>query len=197
MARRSTDSQEEDEKRAIVLGNPNVGKTSILLRWSEERFEEEGPDNLTEPITKQLNLSGQQSSLTLTVCDTAGQEKLRTPTSSYFRDMDMVILVFSGDNEESWNDIPSWVNECMQYVEDMPIMLVCNKTDLERKVTKEQVQSYVGDNRTIVDVVETSAKTGENINKLFEKAANYLAYGDVNPNDEGDHTNAKGCCLIG
>ena len=72
--------------------------------------------------------------------DTAGQERFRTLTSSYYRNADAILVVFDITNEDSFTDVPAWVEEGQRYAVDSIMFLVGNKSDLadgENRATEE------------------------------------------------------------
>lgn len=96
--------------KVLILGNSNVGKTSILVRYVFGTFEfgssnTEGVDNYTKIINfKDCNIK-------LSLWDTAGQEKYRQIVANYYRGTKAVILVFDMTENKSLLDIKFWLME--------------------------------------------------------------------------------------
>ena len=110
------------------------------------------------------------------IWDTCGQEVYRSLIGSFYRNSSLAIIVYSIDNENSFNNIESWLNELkIKGNPDINTFLVGNKVDLEdnRVVTKDMANDLC-DNNNIKYFWETSAKTGFNTKNVFIEAAKVL-----------------------
>ena len=87
-----------------------------------------------------------------------GQEKFRSLTKNYYRNPEGVILVFDVNIEETFQGLKNWLNCINDNVEiNFPKVVICNKIDLDRKITSLQIQKYSKDTNTYV--FESSAKS--------------------------------------
>ena len=118
--------------KILIIGESGVGKSSILLRFTDDAFDPEisatiGVDFKVKVITVDGN------KVKLAIWDTAGQERFRTLTPSYYRGGQGAILVYDVTNRESFQKIEDWLNELETYTtnHDMIKMLVGNKCDKE------------------------------------------------------------------
>ena len=114
--------------------------------------------------------------LKLQVWDTCGQEVYRSLITSFYTNSSLAIVVFSIDNEDSFNNLEFWLNELrLKGNADINIFLIGNKADLEdkRKVTKDMAYQFTETNK-IKFYLETSAKTGFNAQNIFIEAAKLL-----------------------
>ena len=87
---------------------------ALIKRWTENVFSDEGNDDDNTPTdakSKTIKVGKGGSDVTLMITDTAGQERFRTLTSSYYRNADAIILVFDISEEESFLDAAAWVEE--------------------------------------------------------------------------------------
>jgi len=180
------ESPEEQEYRfkIILLGNIDVGKTSLILRFTDATFSEEVAGEIDQKF-KDLQINGK--TVRLTIADTAGQERFRTLTSSFYRSADGTIVVYDVAETESFNDVEGHCNEANRYAGRSIKFLVANKTDLQAEVPQDDAKKLA--EKLGIKFFETSAKTGENVQLLFETVARTLveAFPDqlFNVNDPG------------
>jgi Ras-related protein Rab-18 len=104
--------------KILLIGPSNSGKTALLLRYVDDIFD---TDTATATIgvdfrVKKLSVQGKPHRLLL--FDTAGQERFRTLTSSYYRNAQGCILVYDVSNRESFLSMDHWFGECAKYAED-------------------------------------------------------------------------------
>ena len=156
--------------KITIIGNSNVGKTSILKRFLNNKFDENSTSATIMATfqSKKLNVDA-FSIAELQIWDTAGQEKYRSTTRNYFIDSKGILLVFDLTDIKSFNDLDSWMEEINDVVSDKVVkMLVGNKSDLTNKVIDyEKANKYAKDHN--MQYLSVSAKEGLNIELLFEK----------------------------
>jgi small GTP-binding protein len=108
----------------------------------------------------------------LQIWDTGGQERFKSLSTSYFRDAVGAILVYDLTKESTFEDLASWLNDLRQLCHPNAFfLLVGNKCDCEeeRKVGAQQAQELADQYR--LEFLETSAKSGENIERTFTRLA--------------------------
>ena len=198
--------------KIIFLGDQNTGKSCILNRFVEDKFDDKYQATIGLDFqSKNVKIDNQDVHLLL--YDTAGQEKFRSLIPMYTRDANIIILVYDITRKESFNHIPDWINGLTNVNFDNVIFaLVGNKIDLDdkREVSKEEGIKLAEEKKCIFE--EVSAKTAENFSELFYKQlfdeiVNKFKPGvngnDNEINDEGkikidDNTNkkeeGKKCC---
>uniref|UniRef100_A0A8C2EJN6 RAS and EF-hand domain containing n=1 Tax=Cyprinus carpio TaxID=7962 RepID=A0A8C2EJN6_CYPCA len=164
-----TQPPSENAYRIVLAGDAAVGKSSFLLRLCKNEFK--GNTSATLGVDfqmKTLVVDGVPTVLQL--WDTAGQERFRSIAKSYFRRADGVLLLYDVTCEKSFLNVREWVDIIEDVSQDdIPIMLVGNKTDLRKEALLDGVTciptSY-GEKLAMTYSAlfcETSAKDGSNI----------------------------------
>ena len=165
------------EAKIVLLGNINVGKTSIASRYCKNSFNEHHINTIGGAYQQQKVVLSNGSMVKLHIWDTSGQERFRAMTNLYYRDAQVAILTYDITNESSFQGIEFWIEELKYKVENenMLLYLVGNKSDVsneERKISKEKGKKFAEDNNMIF--FETSAKTGEGVKELFVNVASQV-----------------------
>jgi Ras-related protein Rab-18 len=100
--------------KLLIIGDSSVGKSSILLRFTDDEFDDEHPVTIGVDFkVKTIQLGAKR--INLTIWDTAGQEKFRSLTSSYYRGTQGIILVYDVSSRESFQHLSVWLNEIEMY----------------------------------------------------------------------------------
>ncbi|XP_078043736.1 ras-related protein Rab-18-B [Augochlora pura] len=155
--------------KLLILGESDVGKSSIILSFTEGCFQE----NLQVTVgidckTKRITVDG--NTVTLAIWDTAGQERFRTLTPNYYRDGQGAILVYDVTNKTSFQKLELWLEELTTYCNktDIVKIVIGNKIDLpNRVVTTEEGLRFA--RRHQMMYIESSAKTQDGIICSFEE----------------------------
>jgi len=155
--------------KLLLIGDSGVGKSSILVRFVDNEFDEDRPCTIGVDF-KNKKLMCRGSKVSLQIWDTAGQEKFRSLTSSYYRGTEGIILVYDVTDRDSFKDIEQiWLREIDLYStkKDVVKLLVGNKIDLpNRQVSKEEARDFAR-NHNLAMYIETSAKTKNGIQQAF------------------------------
>ena len=150
----------------VVLGESRVGKTSIMLRYCRNVFDE-GQISTTDASNLEKVIKLDDSNVKLFIWDTAGQEEYHALNQVYYRDAAAAILVYDITDRDSFDKVQTWVEELRLYLEkDTPIAIAGNKCDLPNKqIEQEEVEDYA---KAINGAhFYTSAKTGKGIEDIF------------------------------
>ena len=165
----------DDLFKFVIIGDSGVGKSCILLRFADDTF----TDNYYSTIGVDFRFKcvdiGERK-CKLQIWDTAGQERFKTVTSAYYRGADGIIIVFDQTDKESFNNIQNWIDDISKYsTEDPAKIIIANKDDIsnEKKIIKSEDISEL-EKKTGLEVIKTSAKTGENIDYAFKKLTQKL-----------------------
>jgi len=155
----------------IIVGDTAVGKSCLLLQFTDKRFQP--VHDLTIGVefgSRTLTIDDNQ--VKLQIWDTAGQEKFRSITRSYYRGAAGALLVYDITRHETFEHLTTWLEDCRKYSNsNIVIMLIGNKCDLEnkRQVTKEEGEAFAKEHSLLF--LETSAKTAQNVEAAFINTA--------------------------
>ena len=153
--------------KIIFLGDQYVGKSSILNRFYQDKFEEDYQATIGLDFHSK-NVDINNTTIRLLLYDTAGQEKFKSLIPMYIRDANIIIVVYDITNKDSFIHTEHWANETKDLKrEDAIFVLVGNKTDLEenRAVSSKEAQQFANERGFLFH--EVSAKTGEEVQELF------------------------------
>ncbi|PHH69024.1 hypothetical protein CDD80_7061 [Ophiocordyceps camponoti-rufipedis] len=184
--------------KLVCIGDSGCGKSSLTIRLCEGRFSSHhdvtigvefgsrivpvGPPH-SKPTAVESNglpeppRETKQKHMKLSLWDTAGQETYKSVTRSYFRGASGALLVFDLSRKATFQHVTDWLSDLRQIAEpDIVVVLVGNKADLtqqdhnKREVTREEAEAWAKRNG-VMEYVETSAKSGENVEKAFMRVA--------------------------
>ncbi|XP_022213868.2 ras-related protein Rab-26 isoform X2 [Drosophila obscura] len=191
--------------KTILLGDSGVGKTSFLVKYNTGEFRL-GSFSATVGIAltnKVVVVDGTR--VKLQIWDTAGQERFRSVTHAYYRDAHALLLLYDVTNKTTYDNIRAWLGEIREYAqEDVVIVLIGNKADCsgsERQVKREDGERLGREHN--VPFMETSAKTGLNVELAFTAVARQLKSRGYDHGDDGkfnvhdfvrDNTKARSVC---
>lgn len=159
--------------KAIIIGDSGVGKSSLLMRFSDNVFSPTFISTIGVDY-KSVCFDRQGSLVKLQLWDTAGQDRFQTIITSFFRGVHSCMLVFGLDDEESFENVTNWVKRVHRHgSEDMKFVLVGNKKDLvERNPGLRQVPFEAAQNLAQslgCEYIETSAKDDDHVAAAFAK----------------------------
>ena len=200
----------------IIIGDPSVGKSNLLMKFAHNKFTEEYQTTIgVEFGAKNIQINDQ--AYRIQIWDTAGQENFRSITRAYFKNCVCAMIVYDITCRESFEHIQNWLQDIHdQSPKTVLIVLVGNKIDLEDKriISYDEGKEFATKNGLIF--METSAKTGERVDEIFEISAkeiekkmgeNYYDLNsetcgikkgrtnNINLNNEKNKDNKKrGCC---
>lgn len=176
--------------KLLLIGNSAIGKSSLLLRFSDNIFNESFlPTIGVDFKIRTFDLSSK--TVKLQIWDTAGQERFKTITSSYYKGAHGIILVYDITDKQSFKDVENWLSEVEKYANETVVkLLVGNKCDLEsqRQVTFEQGKEFA--DSLGVKFIETSAKNSINVEKAFFTLAEEIKSKVSKGSDEGKGGNS-------
>ena len=186
--------------KILLLGDSSVGKTCICTRYSDNTFQEDHLATIGLDFkVKSVNLDGKI--VKVQIWDTAGQDRFKSITKNYYKGAHGIILIYDITNRRTFDNVKNWVDIIKEEVsEKVTVILVGNKIDSNenRKVSTEEGQGIA--NEYGLQFYETSAKTGDNIdrafNNLIKKTVEIFGKYEEKGQKLGNNkkNNKKGCC---
>jgi small GTP-binding protein len=163
-------------KKVCLLGDPGVGKTSLIRRFVTDMFDDSYLSTIGAKITKkgmELDIPGRDLhiKLTLMIWDVAGQKEYRAFHEMHMKGMEGVLAVADLTRKNTFESLKATLSMAERTESEMPIVFLLNKADLA-----EPTSSDLKDVRTLassndIPVLATSAKTGMNVELAFQKLA--------------------------
>ena len=170
--------------KVVLVGDTKVGKSCVLSRFVQGTFDRNMPATIGAAfLTKVITTS--TGPVRLQLWDTAGQEKFRSLAPMYYRSSSVAIMVYDITSKETLDSLDDWSTEIAEKApHNIKFVVIGNKTDLaeQREITTEEGQNIAKQLGASL-FGETSAKTGEGINEIFNKIAEL----DINQEEIIDH----------
>ena len=164
----------EKRLRICVLGKTMVGKTCLINRFLNGKYQVEHDRTIEEQYSKYLKIKDEDCMLEIT--DTGGLDEYLSSLDIWINNSDGFLLVYSINDKDSFDGIKMRYENILKYKKSKKFcaLVVGNKTDLEneelkeeRKVNKEEVDKFCEENN--LECIEVSAKNNDNINKIFQQ----------------------------
>ncbi|MFX1451729.1 MAG: Rab family GTPase [Promethearchaeota archaeon] len=157
--------------KVIVVGNPAVGKTSLIKRYSEHKFETEYKPTLGANILiKEVEIGN--ILIKLLLYDIAGQMKWSEVRQLYYKGAQGALMVYDVTRPPTFSSISNWNEELLKNAGHIPKILIANKIDLGGKVEKQQGEELASELNC--PFFETSALNGTRVVDAFNNLATTL-----------------------
>uniref|UniRef100_A0A1B0DH23 small monomeric GTPase n=1 Tax=Phlebotomus papatasi TaxID=29031 RepID=A0A1B0DH23_PHLPP len=153
--------------KVIMVGSGGVGKSALTLQFMYDEFVEDYEPTKADSYRKKVVLDGEE--VQIDILDTAGQEDYAAIRDNYFRSGEGFLCVFSITDDESFQATQEFREQILRVKNDesIPFLLVGNKCDLNDKRKVPLTECKLRAQQWGVPYVETSAKTRENVDKVF------------------------------
>ena len=157
--------------KVLIVGDPGVGKSSLLVRYCDDKFSESTSSTIGVDFrTKVVTLRDKR--IKLSIWDTAGQEKFRTLTSSYYRNAHGVILMYDATNRESFDHMTYWLDQVKSQCTypEVVAMLIAGKLDYPKsliKISRTEGEIFAVEHSMLFE--ETSSKSNSKVDLCFEE----------------------------
>ena len=164
--------------KLIVIGDPAVGKTSLINRFIQDQFESEYKETIGTNIVKKV-VKLEKDIVNFTIWDIAGQERWTDMRQVYYKGAAAAMIVYDVTRKITFQHVENyWFPDLKNFVEvkQIPLILIANKNDLPKNLLRvdsiqgEQLASQVG----ALKFVEASARTGHNVDEAFTYMARTL-----------------------
>ena len=175
----------------MTLGETEVGKTSIVLRYSDDKFHEDKIATIGIDFKIKIIRKGNEV-IKVSIYDTAGEERFKTLIKHYYRGANGILLIFDLTKKSTFDKLNIWLEDLRENsdnIDNLYIHLIGNKNDLEeqRAISFEEATNFAKKNK--LPYMEVSAKTGKNIKNLFDeviKGAMIKMINNLKENDKKD-----------
>jgi small GTP-binding protein len=157
--------------KVILVGDGNVGKTSLVRRYCSGKFEESRVMTIGVDFQiKKLKLGSEE--IKLSIWDMAGQEQFHFVREGFYPGGQAVAFIYDMTNIQSLKNLVSWYHEVHKILNNVPMLVIGNKLDLCNKLEPygEMLAAKLG-----VDYIRTSAQDGTGVEEMFIKLASLAA----------------------
>ncbi|KAJ5070012.1 ras gtpase [Anaeramoeba ignava] len=189
--------------KVCIFGAGGVGKSSIVTKFIDERFLPEYDPTIEDFFRKRITLNDEQ--INFSIIDTAGNEEYSLIIENWIKESNIFVLVYSITRKLSLKEVQFFHDKIQRFFdcENYPKVLIGNKSDLftKREVSIEKGKKLAKELNC--KFIETSAKTGENINQIFYETIlleierlKTIENQKENQNNQNQKKKKKGKCLL-
>jgi len=166
--------------KIVLLGEANVGKTSIVHRFVENKFRGNYKATLGVNLLKKEVDLGDDGLVSAQIWDLGGQENFKSLRKLYLEGSNGALIIFDLTKRKTFEKLDEWIQDFRKARGDEPTILIGNKNDLKNKIkiTDDEAQAYAKENN--MEYISTSAKTGENVEEAFKNLTKLIIKKHVN-----------------
>jgi len=177
--------------KLVIIGDSGVGKSNYLYRFVEGEFCQLHESTIGFDYKSKITMLPESKiNVKFQVWDTAGQEQYMSINKNLFQRVQGIILMYDISAESSFQNLGQWMDLIKEYGNNIPLILIGNKIDLEEKraVPKEKGEEFAKQNN--LKLFESSGKTGVNVEESFRYIGEKIIA--LNKKDTNSDTNSKG-----
>jgi small GTP-binding protein len=166
--------------KIVIVGDPGVGKTSLVLRFTDNAFRRSYIPTLGVHVSDKI-FRVENATIQLVLWDIAGQQKFSMMRQQFYLGSDGIFLIFDLTNPKSFDDLSTWHQDVQKQLKDRALMgyIIGNKKDLSENLAVDTKQAVNLATELELGYIETSARTGENVDNAFYIIAKML-YSSIN-----------------
>ena len=181
MKKKKPQLNNSENYKIILLGETNAGKTTLYNKfiYNKDKF------NYLSSITvdnETQTLDYKNKKYLITLYDTAGQERFRSITKSYYKMADGFLLMFDITDEKSLLAVKDWIEDIKSHNSSNIFLILGNKDDLDNKISDDVINETLGDYKHLL--LKTSAIKNINVKESIEKLIDMIE-------DESNSSNLK------
>ena len=154
--------------KLVLLGDANVGKTSLVYRFIENKFRENYKSTLGVNLLKKDLEIDTIGGVSAQIWDLGGQESFKSLRKLYLEGANGALLIFDVTVRKTFEKLNEWVQNFREIRGKQPLLLIGNKIDLEGKIKIKENEARKFAEKNKMAFLLTSAKTGNNVEKAFK-----------------------------
>ena len=180
--------------KIVIMGDPDVGKTSIINQFKDKLFSEKKPDNPDKGVIQTKTITVGKKEVVFSLGDLIPDSD---STASDFVNTKACIGIFDLTNSDSLQDVKGFFGMADRFAstDNLQKYICGNKSDLEAVVTDEEIEDMKEKCNIIYKPFKVSAKTGAGIEEMFAAIATDI-FGDVNESQKEEKSEKGGCCVL-
>ncbi|NHI93180.1 MAG: GTP-binding protein [Candidatus Lokiarchaeota archaeon] len=156
--------------KLVIMGDEGVGKSSLIVRFVENKFSAEYISTIgVDFLVKETKLENNNKAK-LVIWDIGGQEQWKAKLNLYLKGADGGVVICDLTRPASGKSVTSWVEALKKHAGEVPYIVVGNKVDLKRKISKKDFNEIEKGHLHF----ESSAKTGEVVEQFFKEIASQM-----------------------
>ena len=169
-------------KKISLLGDPAVGKTSLIQRFVYEAFDDRYLSTIGAKVTKKAMSFSKadhptlphDTNLTFLIWDIAGQKAFKSVHQTYYHGSEGALIVCDLTRKETLDNLLEWISELYKVVGNAPALLLVNKYDLSDQASFGEAEINAVASQINAPFFFTSARSGHNVEEAFQTLGEYI-----------------------